>query len=86
MFYMRKIADYLKILTDEEVKNFAVITFGECFRYTRKKLYFKLSEKIFFRKVEESLLYFCQHLMKWKSMSNWLKKHKQTFEAKIMQK
>ena len=64
MFYMRKIADYLKILTDEEVKNFAVITFGECFRYTRKKLYFKLSEKIFFRKVEESLLYFCQHLMK----------------------
>ena len=44
MLYMPEIADYLKILTDEEVKDFVVINFGECFKSTREKLYFKLGE------------------------------------------
>ena len=31
MMYTSKIVDYLNILTDEEVKDFAVVNFGECF-------------------------------------------------------
>ena len=42
MLYILKIADYLKILTDEEVKDFVVINFGDCLKCTREKLYFKL--------------------------------------------
>ena len=51
---MVKIAEYLKIVTDEEVKNFLRINFGEYFKSTRKKLYSKLiGEKIYIRKVVE---------------------------------
>ena len=32
MLYIPKIDDYLKILTDEEVKGFVVINFSECFK------------------------------------------------------
>ena len=54
MFYMVKIAEYLKILADEEVKIFLRINFGEYFKSTRKKLYSKLrGEKIYIRKVVE---------------------------------
>ena len=42
---MPKIADYLKILTDEEVKDFVVITFGECFKSMREKLFSNLGEE-----------------------------------------
>ena len=42
MLYILKIADYLKILTDEEVKDFVVINFGDCFKCIREKLYSKL--------------------------------------------
>ena len=35
MLYMPKITDYLKILTDGEVKDCVVINFEECFKYTR---------------------------------------------------
>ena len=39
---MPEITDYLKILTNEEVKNSAVIDFGERFKSAREKLYSKL--------------------------------------------
>ena len=39
-----RIADCLKILTDEEVKNFVLINFGEYFKSMREKLYSKLSQ------------------------------------------
>ena len=45
MLYMPKIAGYLKILTDEEVNDFAVINFSGCFKSMSEKLYSKLGEK-----------------------------------------
>ena len=57
MLYIPKIADYLKILTDQEVKDFVLITFDECFESTREALYSKLSEK-YLRKVLESFYTF----------------------------
>ena len=51
MLYILKIADYLKIFTDEEVKDFVVTNFGDCFKCTREKLYFKLQcSKRFFNR------------------------------------
>ena len=55
---MAKIADYLKILTDEEVKDSLVINFGECFKSTREAFYFKQGEEINLRKVAESFYIF----------------------------
>ena len=43
MFYIPKIDDYLKILTDEEVKDFLFINFSHYFKSTREKLYSKLN-------------------------------------------
>ena len=37
MLYIPKIDDYLKILTDEEVKNFVAITFSEYFKSIREE-------------------------------------------------
>ena len=37
MLYTPKIDDYLKILTDEEVKDFVAINFSEYFKYTREE-------------------------------------------------
>ena len=37
MLYISKIDDYLKILTDEEVKNFLAINFSEYFKSIRKE-------------------------------------------------
>ena len=37
MLYIRKIDDYLKTLTDEEVKDFAAIHFGEYFKSIREE-------------------------------------------------
>ena len=42
MLYMTKIADYVKILTDEEVKDFVVVSVGECFKSAKGALYSKL--------------------------------------------
>ena len=39
-----KIGDYLKILTDDELKDFVVVNFGEYFKSTKENLYSKLSE------------------------------------------
>ena len=58
MLYISKIADYLKISTDDEVKDFLVINFGEYFKSTREKLYFKLSKEKSLRRVEESFYSF----------------------------
>ena len=51
---MPKIADFLKILTNEELKVFVVINFGECFKSSREKLHSTVGEKKNLRKVTES--------------------------------
>ena len=45
MLYVPKTVDYLKILTDHEVKDFLVINFGEYFKFTKGELYSKLYKK-----------------------------------------
>ena len=45
MLYMPKIAAYLKLLTDEDVKDFVVINFGESFKFLREALNSKLGEE-----------------------------------------
>ena len=42
MLYILKIGDYLKISTNDKLKGFVAISFSECFKSTREKLYFKL--------------------------------------------
>ena len=41
--YVPKIGDYLKIMTDDEVKDFVVINFGEYFRKVAESLYIFLT-------------------------------------------
>ena len=48
----------LKILTDDELKDFVVISFSEYFKSRREKLYPKLSEEQNPIKVAESLYIF----------------------------
>ena len=45
----------LKILTDDEVKDFVAINFSEYFKSTKEKLYSKLNKKQNLRKVVNSL-------------------------------
>ena len=54
MFNTLKIDDYLKILSDDEMKDFVAIYFSAYFKYVREKLYSKLSEEQNLRKVFES--------------------------------
>ena len=58
MLYVPKTVDYLKILTDDEVKDFLVINFGEYFKSTKRELYSKLNKKQNIKKVTESLYVF----------------------------
>ena len=58
MLYIPKIVNYLKTMTDEEVKDFLATNFSDYFRSTREKLYSKLSEEQNLRKVAESLYIF----------------------------
>ena len=58
MFYIPNISDYLKILTDDEVKDFVALNFAECFKSTSEKLYSKLSEEQNLRKVTKSFYIF----------------------------
>ena len=58
MLYIPRTDDYLKILTDEEVKDFVAINFSEYFRSTKEKLYSKLSEEQNYRKVAKLLYIF----------------------------
>ena len=56
MFYISRNGGYLKILTDDEVKDFADISFGEQFKST--KTFLKLCEEQNIRKVAELLYIF----------------------------
>ena len=47
MLYIPKIGDYLKILTDDELKDFVVINFDEYFKSSKEKLYSKLNREKF---------------------------------------
>ena len=38
MLLIAKVGDYLKILTDDEVKDFVVINFGEYFNICERKI------------------------------------------------
>ena len=56
--------DYLKILNEDEMKDFVVIHFGQYFKFTKRKLCSKLNEDQNLRKVVEHFISFSQHLMK----------------------
>ena len=56
--YIPTISDYLKILTDEEVKYFAIINFGECFKFRREVLYSKLGEEKIVQKLLNNFILF----------------------------
>ena len=58
MLYIPNIRYHLKILTEDEVKDFSAVNFREYFNYTREKLYSKLSKKRNLGKVPESLYIF----------------------------
>ena len=45
MLFIPKIGDYLKILADDEVKDFVDINLSEYFKSTREKLLYKLGDK-----------------------------------------
>ena len=55
MLYIPKIDDYLRMLTDEEGKDFVVVNFSEYFKPTKEKLYSKLNKKQILRKVAKSV-------------------------------
>ena len=56
MLYNPKTNDYLKILTNDKVKDFVAINFGEYFKSTKEELYSKLCEEQNIIKVSESCL------------------------------
>ena len=58
MFHIPKTDDYLKILTDDEVKDFLATNISEYFKSKREKLHSKRSEKENLRNVAESLYIF----------------------------
>ena len=58
MFYIPKIGDYLKLFTDEEVKEFVAISFSKYFKAAIEKLYSKLKEEQNLRKFAESFYIF----------------------------
>ena len=58
MLYIPNTYDYLKILTDDEMKYIVVKNFTEYFKSMRERLYSKLSEEQSLRKVAVSLYIF----------------------------
>ena len=58
MFYIPKIGDYLKLFTDEELKEFVAISFSKYFKAAIEKLYSKLKEEQNLRKFAESFYIF----------------------------
>ena len=81
MLYMPKITHYLKILTEDEMKDFVIIDFGEYFKSTREKLYSKRSEEKNLRKVVESFYSFLKMPDK---VQKYVKLIEKMSEAKIM--
>ena len=63
MLYIPKIYDYLKIMTDEKLKNFVVVNFEEYFKSMKEKLYSKLWEKQNVRRVAELLVTFVKVIL-----------------------
>ena len=70
MLYLPKIDDYLKILTDNEVKDSAVINFVEYFNL-QEKFYSKLCEEQNIREVVESLYIFLKIPDEVKNILGW---------------
>ena len=58
MLYIPKTDDYLKILTDQQVKDFVAIDFSEYLKSIKEKFYSKLNEEQNLRKVAKSLYIF----------------------------
>ena len=58
MLYIPKIHDYLKTLTDGEIKDFVAIKFNEYFKNPREKLYCKLIAEQNPRKIAKSFYSF----------------------------
>ena len=58
MLYIPRIGGYLKVLTDDKVKEFLVMSFDEYFQSLREKLYSKLSEVENLRKIAELVYIF----------------------------
>ena len=58
MFCIPKIGDYLKLFTDEEVKELVAIIFSRYFKATIEKFYSKLKEEQNLRKFAESFYIF----------------------------
>ena len=50
ILYIPKIGDYLKISTDDEVKDFVAINFSEYFKSTGERFYVELNEEQNLRK------------------------------------
>ena len=84
MLYIPKIDDYLKILTDEEVKYLVAINFSEYLKFAREKLYFSLNEEQNLRKVAKSLYTFLTtpdeveiyvEIMQWNSSNNCVRRY-----------
>ena len=78
---MLKIADYLKILTTEEVADFVIINFGEYFKCTGEALHSNLCEEQNLRKVPESFYTF---LTTPHEVGKYVELIEKTSEAKIM--
>ena len=57
MLYIPKIDDYLKILTDDEVKDFVAENFSEHFKSVKQKFYSKLSREQNLKKVAKLLIF-----------------------------
>ena len=55
--HIPKIDDYLKILTDDEVKDFVAENFSEHFKSVKQKLYSKLSREQNLKKVAKLLIF-----------------------------
>ena len=58
MLYIPKIDDYLKILIDNEVKDFVAVNFSEYLKSTKEKLLSKLKEEQNLRKVVNCFIFF----------------------------
>ena len=58
MLYIPQNDVYLKVLTDDEVKDFVATNFSECFKTTREILCSKISEEQNPRKIVKSLYIF----------------------------
>lgn len=54
VLYVQRLPTSLKILTNEEMKDFLFVYFHKYFKSKRKKMYFQVSKEKFLRKVAES--------------------------------